>query len=142
MTLNDRFVILYLGIGFPTFLVLIAGILLFSAANDHLSFMQALECLQGIVPVCLTYVGAILGFAFSGRLPAFMDRRDRKHSLQQTVRVAVSLLLPSALMVFHLALTIMLVSGKTITLPDYKIGTAIIFWVLAGAVGVIMGKYF
>jgi hypothetical protein len=130
---------LYLGVGFPAFLVLSAGIVLFAAVLDRLSFLQALECLQGVVPVCLTYVGAILGFAFTGRLPEFMTRAA--DGLQQKIRVYVSLLLSSALMLSHVSLTLVFVCGK-MELKDYKIGTSIIMWVLAATVSFIVGKYF
>ncbi len=144
MKINDRFVILYIGIGFPIFIVSVTSILLSSAVFDKISFDEAFDSLQGIIPVFITYVGAILGFSFRIKPEIshnFLTQSDTQDDDQSIIRVYVSLILTNAIMVLQIFLTVAFVLGK-IDFKNYKIGTFATTWTLTGAIGFIVGKYF
>ena len=141
--IDDRFVTIYLGMGFPIFLVFVTGILLFSAITDRISFNELFESLQGAIPVFIAYVGAIIGFAFNPEVSNLYSLRKKHnaHSIQNIIRIYVSLFLPTVLMIFHIILTVVFVFGL-ISFSNYKMGTAAITWTLTGSVSFIIGKYF
>jgi hypothetical protein len=51
MKLNDQFVIVYLGITIPLFLVTLLTILLSAAISDIVSYQEVFDGLQSVVPV-------------------------------------------------------------------------------------------
>lgn len=143
MKLNDSFLLLFLGISFPVFVVCLIAILLGGAVLDWISFTEAFDALQGVVPVFITYVAAILGFSFqeSPALAFATKSRSEISMVQRRVRFWVSMIGPSSLMLFDLALALLFVSGL-VTFENYKIATAAVTWSLTGSVGFIVGKFF
>ncbi|KPA13152.1 membrane protein, partial [Candidatus Magnetomorum sp. HK-1] len=133
----------YLGIGFPTFLVIIISLLMGASIFDRIGFDEAFESLQSIIPVFITYIGAILGFSFNTNSDnkkmenAFTNSDDT----QRIVRVYVSIILSTSMMLLHVTMTLAFIFGK-VTFENFKIGSAAITWTMAGAVSFIIGKYF
>ena len=44
------------------FVLTMVGVLLLGAALDHISYQEAFDALQGVLPVFISFVAAILGF--------------------------------------------------------------------------------
>ena len=143
MKITDTFVLIYLGISFPIFVIIMVAILLAGGASDNISYNEAFKAIQGVMPVLIAYVSAILGFSFNNNPSlSFSNKSRSKISIaQNTIRVWISLSIPTALMLFDLILSIFFAVGN-MKLDDYMVSMAILTWSLTGIVGYIFGKYF
>ena len=89
MKLDDNSVIIYLGLAFPIYVVIVLISVCWAAAADIISFGEALEAMQTMGPLFLGYIAAVLGFAFrQGSIePVVKSSTSRASGAQRIIRV-------------------------------------------------------
>lgn len=137
--ISDKNALYFLAIGIPIFLFIAILIILFAAIRGVLEFKEALEALQYSATIIITYVSAILGFSFSKGKRIKSNKESEE--IKNTIRPILSIIIPTSMIVFLLALNILLLF-EGIRFSDYKLASIIITWVLTGFTSFIIGRYF
>ena len=143
-TITDRSVILILGIGVPSFLILIIFLIIIGVASDILSSREAFEAAQYSATTVIIYTSAILGYAFSNASNIQLNAKENSnqdHNIKAVLRPIISLVIIFGLLLGMLTLTILMLWG-ILPFNQYKTSSAINTWILTGLSSFIIGKYF